>query len=153
MKFFYIKRQDVEGKPKKEVVVYHTTVLPPDGSLPLPDDKDKTVVDSLKICLRPSGCKKWSEAFKLSSLKNKLACDNNIMWTHYKTYSILRKEATQHKEVFNYYILPALIIKNCLPMPILMTLSHYVDPDAVIAPELNDPSEDNASAMSESVRT
>ena len=46
------------------------------------------------------------------------------MWNHYKTYSILRKEATEHEKVFNYNLLPAVIIKNCLPMPILVSLQQ-----------------------------
>ena len=51
------------------------------------------------------------------------------MWNHYKTFSILRKEATDHKKVFNYFILPALIIKNCLPLPVLMTITHIMKTD------------------------
>ena len=46
------------------------------------------------------------------------------MWNHYKSYSILRKEATEHEEVFNYLLLPAVIIKNCLPMPIIVSLQQ-----------------------------
>ena len=84
------------------------------------------MIDKLKICLKPLDCKKWSDEFKISALKEKLKCNQNIMWNHHRTYSILRKEATGHKEVFNYYLLPALIIRNCLPMPILMTLSHVM---------------------------
>ena len=48
------------------------------------------------------------------------------MWNHYKNYSILRKEATEHKEVFNFILLPALIIKNCLPLPLKLTLSQVM---------------------------
>lgn len=91
-------------------------------SIPLPDDCDKDVVDKLKICIKPLDCKKWSDEFKVSALKEKLRCKQNIVWNHHKTYSILRKEATSHKDVFNYYLIPALIIRNCLPMPIFMTL-------------------------------
>ena len=79
-------------------------------------------MNKLKICIRPKDCKKWSDEFKVSALKLKLECDRNIMWNHYKTYSILRKESTEHKDVFDYKLMPAMIIKNCLPMPIMMVL-------------------------------
>jgi hypothetical protein len=46
------------------------------------------------------------------------------MWNHYKTYSILRKEKTAMEGVFNYMLLPAMIIKNCLPLPLLISLSQ-----------------------------
>ena len=83
-------------------------------------------MDRLKICLKPIDCKKWSDEFKISALKHKLKCKENIVWNHYKTYSILRKEPTSHPEVFDYFLMPALIIKNCLPMPIVMTLSNVL---------------------------
>jgi len=93
--------------------------------MPLPDHEDEDIVEKLKICLRPKeGSKKWSEEFKVSALKSKLKCDLNIMWSHYKTYSILRKEKTGMDGVFNYMLLPAMIIKNCLPLPLLITLSQ-----------------------------
>jgi len=98
--------------------------LLPGGSIPMPDDRDGDIVEKLKICLRPSGCKKWSDEFKVTALKFKLNCNLNIMWNHYKTYSILRKEKTDQEGVFNYMLLPAMIIKNCLPIPILITLSQ-----------------------------
>jgi hypothetical protein len=49
--------------------------LLPGGSMPMPDDRDGDIVEKLKICLRPEGCKKWSDEFKVPALKFKLKCD------------------------------------------------------------------------------
>ena len=113
----------------KENWTFYEAELPPQQSIPLPDDCDQDVVDKLKICLRPLGCKKWSDEFKISALKYKVQCNKNLMWNHFKTFSILRKEGTDHREVFNYFLLPALIIKNCLPLPVLMRISHVLKTD------------------------
>ena len=129
IKLFFVRKVPVDGKQVKEIFVYQKASLKPQGSIALPDDEDQDVTDALKICLRPAGCKKWSEEFKITRLKHKLHVGQNIVWNHYKTHSILRKEATDHKEVFNYYLLPAMIVKNCLPMPLLMTFSHVVGED------------------------
>ena len=124
VKQFFVDKVMVDGKLRKEIVVFYKADLPPGGSIPLPDDRDDEIVEKLKICLRPTDCKKWSDEFKVSALKEKLKPDLNIMWNHYKTYSILRKEKTSFQGVYNYLLLPPLIIKNCLPMAITMTLSQ-----------------------------
>lgn len=123
VKQFFVEKVMVDGKQKKEINIFHKADLRPGESIPLPDTRDLDVVKKLKICLRPANCKKWSDEFKVSALKEKLDCGENIVWNHYKTYSILRKESTSHPEVFNYYLMPTLIIKNCLPMTARIDLS------------------------------
>lgn len=124
VKQFFVEKVVVEGKVRKEIVVFYKADLLPGESIPMPDDRDEEIVEKLKICLRPADCKKWSDEFKISALKEKLKSNMNIMWNHYKTYSILRKEKTEFPGVFNYLLMPALIIKNCLPMAIIMSLSQ-----------------------------
>ena len=51
----------------------------------------------------------------------------NLSWNHSDTYTILRKERTESDGVFNYFLLPAVIIKNCLPMPVHLSINHYAD--------------------------
>ena len=81
-------------------------------------------MEKMKICIRPENCKKWSEEYKIPALKYKLNPNQNILWGHYLTFSVLRKEQTKHSDVFNFVINPAMIVKNCLPIPISMFLSQ-----------------------------
>lgn len=47
------------------------------------------------------------------------------MWCHYKTYTILRKVPVENQpNVFNFCLLPAMIIKNCLPIAVNITMSQ-----------------------------
>ena len=86
--------------------------------LALPDIDDLEIQKKMKICIKPSFSKRWSDAFKLQPMKEKLRSNENIIWAHGNTYSIMRKEQTNRENVFNYAILPALIVKNCLPTKI-----------------------------------
>jgi hypothetical protein len=68
--------------------------LKPGESTPLPDSSDAVIQTKIKIAVRPSRCKKWSQEFKLHAMKTKIDSDVNVVWQHDQTYSILRKEAT-----------------------------------------------------------
>ena len=124
VKQFFVTKRVVKGKTVKELLVLQKDTVKPGESIALPDDRDADILDKLKICIKPQGCKSWSEEFKLPAIKNRLHCDQNIVWQHHRTYSVLRKEATEHKGVFNYLLIPALIIKNCLPMPFYLRLNY-----------------------------
>ena len=91
MRLFFVEKAIVGGKQKKEVLIYYETTLKPGESAPIPEDKDETINDRMKICVRPISCKKWSDEFKVRPLKQRLAINSNVMWCHYKTYTILRK--------------------------------------------------------------
>ena len=77
----------------------------------------------MKIAIRPSGCRKWSQEFKLEAMKNKVSLGYNVVWQHHDTYSILRKVNTSHPRVFDFVLQPPLIVKNCLPCPLNIDLS------------------------------
>ena len=124
VKQFIIEKKVVNGKQVKERVIIQNDTLQPNQSIALPDDRDADVMEKLKICIMPEGCKSWSEEFKIPAIKNRLNCNQNIVWQHHRTYSVLRKEATGHKDVFNYLLIPALIIKNCLPKPLYLRLNY-----------------------------
>jgi len=49
----------------------------------------------------------------------------NIVWKHFDTYSIIRKQRTMRDKVFDLAIMPALMLKNCMPMKIMVTVSGY----------------------------
>ena len=55
-------------------------------------------MEQLKICIRPENCRKWSTEYKMFSLKKKLLSDDNILWEHYTTFSVLRKENIRGRE-------------------------------------------------------
>ena len=120
VKQFWIDKSGTE----KKVKVVLSGDLKPGASMPIPDHKDPAVQERLKICIRPENCKKWSEEYKIQALKDKLNPNQNILWGHYTTFSILRKETTKQADVFNFAINPAVIVKNCLPVPISMFLSQ-----------------------------
>ena len=101
-----------------------TDTVKPGDSIALPDDRDADIMEKLKICIKPEGCKAWSEEFKVNAVKNKLSVNQNIVWQHHRTYSVLRKEATPYEGVYNYLLIPSLIIKNCLPMPLYVRLNY-----------------------------
>ena len=123
MRQFFVNRiVDSAGKAKKEVMIYNEATLLPGDAFPLPDDKSVDINSKLKITMKPIDCKKWSDELKIPALKEKLQTNLNILWCHYKTYSILRKEKVSDKGVYNLLILPPLIIKNCLPIPISIKL-------------------------------
>jgi hypothetical protein len=48
-------------------------------------------------------------------MKTKIDADVNVVWQHNETYSILRKVATNLQAAYDLVLLPAVIIKNCLP--------------------------------------
>ena len=92
MRQFFVNKIVENGKEKKEVMIVHDANILPGEAFPIPDDRDVSVCDRLKICIKPINCKKWSDEFKISALKEKLECNLNITWCHYKTFSVLRKE-------------------------------------------------------------
>ena len=47
-------------------------------------------------------------------MKN-LKADDNTEWPHFPNYTIVRKVKQQIEGVFDYVLLPPMIIKNCLP--------------------------------------
>ena len=124
VKQFFVGKRVVDGKTKKELLILEKDTVRPGESIALPDDRDGDIIEKMKICIKPEGCKSWSEEFKIPALKNRLHCNQNIVWQHHRTYSVLRKEATEHKDVYNYLLIPALIIKNCLPMPFDLRLNY-----------------------------
>jgi hypothetical protein len=63
--------------------------------MPLPDHPDAQVREKIKIAIRPSKCKKWSQEFKLQRMKTTIKAEVNVVWQHNETYSILRKLPTQ----------------------------------------------------------
>ena len=114
----------------------------------MPDSADPEITKKLKICLRPVGTKKWSEEFKIPIIKSdKLKPNENILWNHHNTQTIMRKESTENKNVFNLLLLPSLVITNCLPMSLDITIS------LINRPEDGDDSQSmNTSQISESCK-
>ncbi len=98
--------------------------LKPGESTPLPDSADLSVQNKIKIAVRPSRCRKWSQEFKLHAMKTKIVADVNVVWQHDQTYSILRKEATSLKDVYDLVLQSPMILKNCLPCQIEIDMSE-----------------------------
>ena len=93
--------------------------------MPIIDHSNPQVMEQLKISIRPEKCTKWSVEYKLVSLKKKLNTDENILWEHFTTFSILRKENVRGREdLVNFILNPAMIVKNCLPIPITLRLTE-----------------------------
>ena len=146
VKQFYVDTVEVDGKRKKKIIAFHQAELVPQGTIPMPDSEDPEITKKLKICLRPLGTKKWSEEFKIPIVKSdKLKCNENILWNHYNTQTIMRKESTENKNVFNLLLLPSLVITNCLPMSLDITISLVTRPG-----DGDDTQSMNASQISES---
>jgi hypothetical protein len=102
-------------KAAKKVKIISETKLEPGEMTSLPDQADIELTEKLKVCIRPSFSQKWSDEFKLLALKEKLQAGSNVVWGHHRTYSILRKEATERPGVFNFILKPPMIVLNCLP--------------------------------------
>ena len=115
--FFYDKKMD-------KVIDIMTCKLEPGESTPLPDCDDAEMQQKAKIAVRPSKCRKWSQEFKVDAMKRKCKAGMNTEWPHYQTYSILRKEATSQPQVFDFLLMPPLIVKNCLPTAISVELTE-----------------------------
>lgn len=69
--------------------------------MPLPDQVDPELRKKIKIAIRPSKCKKWSQEFKLQRMKTTIASEVNVVWQHNETYSILRKLPTDLPGAFD----------------------------------------------------
>lgn len=89
----------------------------------LPDNPDIELQKMMKISIQPEFTNKWSDEFKLQALKDKLETNKNIIWGHSRTYSILRKVPTDKPGVFNFCIMPPMIVMNCLPCTIQLKVS------------------------------
>ncbi len=63
----------------------------------------------------------WSDMLLISALKNKLPINRATFLKHGKTYTIIKKEpASLFPEAFDITLRPPLLLKNCLPIPILL---------------------------------
>jgi len=120
----YVLRLFWVDKALKKIKVVDEVTLNPGGMTSLPDHPDPDLQQKLKICVKPSFSAKWSDEFKLQPLKEKLAVNENIIWGHHHTYSILRKEKTEKQGVFNFLIKPPMIVMNCLPCKISIKVSQ-----------------------------
>lgn len=60
----------------------------------------------------------------LKALKNKLPVNKTTFLKHGKTYTIIKKEAAEFADAFDINFRPPLIVKNCLPIPIIIS---YID--------------------------
>jgi hypothetical protein len=78
MRQFFVNKTKVNGKERKEINIYNEATILPGEAFPMPDDKDLTITERMKICVKPISCKKWSDEFKVTALKDKLECDLNI---------------------------------------------------------------------------
>ena len=75
VKQFFVEKKVVDGKTKKERLVLHKATVKPGESIAMPDDRDQDIMDKLKICIKPEGCKQWSEEFKIPAIKDRLHCN------------------------------------------------------------------------------
>ena len=124
----YLVRIFWVDKENKKVKILHEVIIQPNDMTSIPDNPDLSLQAKMKICVKPNFAKKWSNEFKIQSLKEKANLANvNIIWEHDKTYSILRKERTDKNQVFNFVLLPAMIVKNCLPTAISIQVQQAVD--------------------------
>ena len=57
-------------------------------------------------------------------MKTKIESDVNVVWQHDQTYSILRKQATKLKDVYDLLLQSPMIVKNCLPCPLEIELTE-----------------------------
>lgn len=55
-------------------------------------------------------------------MKYQIKPNVNVVWRHDQTYSILRKLPTSLDGAYDLALIPALIIKNCLPCNIQIDL-------------------------------
>lgn len=75
VKQFFVGKRVVDGKTKKELLILEKDTVRPGESIALPDDRDGDIIEKMKICIKPEGCKSWSEEFKIPALKNRLHCN------------------------------------------------------------------------------
>lgn len=56
----------------------------------------------------------------LSALKSKLPLNRATFLKHGKTYTIIKKEAADFADAYDITFRPPLLLKNCMPVPILL---------------------------------
>ena len=115
----------------KQVIICADVRLMPGQSMPLPDHADKALQQRIKIAIRPSQCRKWSQEFRLQAIKDKILPEMNVVWQHHETYSILRKEPTLLKHVFDLVLVPPVIIKSCLPFKMTIDICGNKKSDSI----------------------
>jgi hypothetical protein len=57
-------------------------------------------------------------------MKDKMIPDENTEWPHLPTYTIIRKIKNPLDGVFDYVLLPPMILRNCLPCPIKLQIEE-----------------------------
>ena len=86
----YLVRIFWVDKENKKVKILHEVIIQPNDMTSIPDNPDLSLQAKMKICVKPNFAKKWSNEFKIQSLKEKANLANvNIIWEHDKTYSIV----------------------------------------------------------------
>lgn len=50
--------------------------------------------------------------------------DDNTEWPHMPNYTIVKKLKTPLDEVYDYTLLPPIIVKNCLPCPLSLLVTE-----------------------------
>ena len=56
----------------------------------------------------------------LISLKTKLPLNKATYLKHGRTYTIIKKESSQFADAYDIVLRPPLLLKNCLPVPIIV---------------------------------
>lgn len=57
----------------------------------------------------------------INALKQKLPVDKTTFLKHGKTFTIIKKEKADFNDAYDITFRPPLLLKNCLPVPILIT--------------------------------
>lgn len=65
----------------------------------------------------------WSDLLYVKALKTKLPVNRSTFLKHGKTYTIVKKEASDLAGAFDINLRPPLILKNCLPVPIQISFT------------------------------
>eukprot|EP00347_Sterkiella_histriomuscorum_P000566 403375355 len=63
----------------------------------------------------------WSDLLPINALKLKLPVDKTTFLKHGKTFTIIKKEKGDFIDAYDITFRPPLILKNCLPVPIMVT--------------------------------
>ena len=69
----------------------------------------------MRIAIRPKKHKKWGTEYKFLPMKKHMNIEENTEWPHLPSYTIVRKVTNPLDGVFDFVLLPPMIIKNCLP--------------------------------------
>jgi len=63
-------------------------------------------------------------------LKKKLNVDENTEWSHAPSYTVVRKVKSALDGVFDFVLLPPIIVKNCLPCRINLKIEEEFKDEA-----------------------